>query len=192
MAAQTFRSAFNGFNREDVIHHLEYVNTKYTNELNQLKLENDALRSEMGLLRSRPAAEAAPDPAAQEAMAAENDALRRQVEELKALLAEAQAKCAEAPEAPAAAAAPTSDELELYRRAERVEREARERANQVCHQANGALADATAKVDEAAAQIDEMADKVASQLTELQTLVSGSKQVLREALSAIGTIRPEE
>lgn len=186
MAGQTFRSAFNGFNREDVIHHLEYVNTKHNNETNQLKLENESLRSELEQLRSQPAdaVPAADEDGALAALQAENDALRQQIEALNARLAEIQAQ-------PGKPAVPVN-ELELYRRAERVEREARERAEQVCHQANGALADATAKVDEAAAQIDEMADKVAGQLTDLQALVAGSKQVLREALSAIGTIRPEE
>lgn len=190
MAAQTFRSAFNGFNREDVIRHLEYVNTKHINELNQLKLENEALQAEISLLRSRPTADTA-DTAAEESMAAmeaENTALRQQIEALNALLAETEAQNAAAEEAPA----PTGDELELYRRAERVEREARERAAQVCHQTNGALADAAVKVDEAAAQIDEMADKVSGQLAELQALIAGSKQVLRDALSAISTVHPEE
>ena len=34
-ASQNFRSAFNGFNREDVVHYLEYLNTKHTNQVNQ-------------------------------------------------------------------------------------------------------------------------------------------------------------
>ena len=41
-ASQNFRSAFNGFNREDVVHYLEYLNTKHTNQVNQLTAENDA------------------------------------------------------------------------------------------------------------------------------------------------------
>ena len=44
-AQQNFRSAFNGFNREDVAHYLEYINTKYTNQINQLTAENEELRS---------------------------------------------------------------------------------------------------------------------------------------------------
>ena len=35
-APQNFRSAFNGFNREDVVRYLEYINTKHTTQVNQL------------------------------------------------------------------------------------------------------------------------------------------------------------
>ena len=46
-ASQNFRSAFNGFNREDVAHYLEYINTKHTNQINQLTAENEELRSRL-------------------------------------------------------------------------------------------------------------------------------------------------
>lgn len=51
MAVQmNFRSALNGFNRDDVVHYIEYLNTKHMAEINQLK-------SEMEFLRNKPAAE---------------------------------------------------------------------------------------------------------------------------------------
>lgn len=191
MTAQTFRSAFNGFNREDVIHHLEYVNNKHANEINQLKQENEALQAEIALLRSRPIVSPAVS-AEKEALEAENAALQQQIEALQAQLDNAQAEAQVNPPVCPAAAAPTDQELEIYRRAERVEREARERAAQICHQANGALADAVARVDEAAVRIDEMANKVAGQLGQLQDLVTGSKLVLREAANAISSVQPTE
>ena len=46
-ATQNFRSAFNGFNREDVVHYLEYLNTKHTNQVNQLTAENETLRAKL-------------------------------------------------------------------------------------------------------------------------------------------------
>ena len=49
-AAQNFRSAFNGFNREDVVHYLEYLNAKHTNQINQLTAENEALRAQVDSL----------------------------------------------------------------------------------------------------------------------------------------------
>ena len=49
-AAQNFRSAFNGFNREDVVHYLEYLNTKHSNQLNQLNAENESLRKQVDAL----------------------------------------------------------------------------------------------------------------------------------------------
>ena len=42
---QNFRSAFNGFNREDVVHYLEYINTKHNNQISQLSAENQELRT---------------------------------------------------------------------------------------------------------------------------------------------------
>ena len=44
-APQNFRSAFNGFNREDVVHYLEYINAKHTQLVNQLTSENQELRA---------------------------------------------------------------------------------------------------------------------------------------------------
>ena len=44
---QNFRSAFNGFNREDVVHYLEYINNKHTAQVNQLEEENAALRARL-------------------------------------------------------------------------------------------------------------------------------------------------
>ena len=82
------------------------------------------------------------------------------------------------------------EELEAYRRAERTERFARERAENLYRQANGALADATAKVDEAANEVGQVTDRVIAQLAELQDVVSGSKQALREAAATMYTIRP--
>ena len=82
------------------------------------------------------------------------------------------------------------EELEAYRRAERTERLARERAERMYQQANGVLADATVKVDDAATQIGALSDRVISQLTELQNAVSGSKQALQDASSVLSTLRP--
>ena len=36
-APQRFRSAFNGFNKEDVVNYIEYLNNRYTAQLDQLK-----------------------------------------------------------------------------------------------------------------------------------------------------------
>jgi len=84
------------------------------------------------------------------------------------------------------------EELEAYRRAERFERVARERAEQIYHLTNGVLADATAQVDCVADQIGAMADSVAGQLEQLRSAVSSSKQALKNAAQTMGTLRPEE
>ena len=184
-APQNFRSAFNGFNKEDVVHYLEYINSKHSTELNQLAAENEELRSQA----NQPCDEGT------------LEQLRQRIAELEAQLEEAQAKCADlekqlaeaaaAPQ-PVAAAPSISEELEAYRRAERIEREARERSELVYFQANGVLTEATAKVDGISADITEMADQVMTQLTQLQMSVSKSKQALQDAASIMSAIRPNK
>ena len=191
-ASQNFRSAFNGFNREDVVHYLEYLNTKHTNQLNQLTAENEALRQQVDAL---------PELENQQSVIS---SLEDRCDELTRLLEAAQDRCEELEQAAARApaeAAPTqeptlspiaSDELEAYRRAERIEREAKERAELVYFQANGVLTEATAKVDGISSDITEMADQVMTQLTQLQVAISSSKQALQDASSIMGTIRPNK
>lgn len=194
---QNFRSAFNGFNREDVVHYLEYLNNKYQNQINQLTAENEELRTRL---------EQQPDPAQKElvqSLQAECAALTSQLEESEAARTALEARLAqEAKEdAPAEAAAPAaeevktpdiSEELAAYRRAERIEREAKERAELVYFQANSVLTEASSKVDSIAADITDMADHVMGQLTQLQIAVSASKQALQDASSIMNTIRPNK
>lgn len=196
-APQNFRSAFNGFNREDVVHYLEYINTKHNNQLNQLTSENQELRAaaqqpakDLNKLVESLQAQCAELTAQLEAEKAANAELTGKLEAL-----ETRCKELEASEAPAAASTISvlaSEELETYRRAERIEREAKERADLVYYQANGVLSEATAKVEGISADITDMADQVMRQLTQLQMAVSSSKQALQDATSIMNTIRPNK
>ena len=207
MASQNFRSAFNGFNREDVVRYLEYLNSKHSALINQLTEEAENLRQKLKLAADAIAA----DSARAERIAAleeENAALKAQLEEAKqgraasdAARQALEAECvqlkeqlANQPEAPAAPVREESAdrELEAYRRAERTERLARERADQLYRRTNGVLADATVKVDQVAADIGTIADQVMTNLQQLQLAVTGSKQALQEAAELMYTIRPEE
>lgn len=180
--AQThsFRSAFHGFNREDVVHYIEYVNNKHNDLVNQLNSEKQALLEELNALRAQ---------APQEDLSEKLAALEEECAQLKAHCAELEAK-ASAPAASNTERTITEEELEAYRRAERTERLARERAEKVYHRVNGVLADATVKVDDAAAQIGELADQVMSQLNLLQSAASGSKQALQDAVETMYALRP--
>ena len=169
-APQNFRTAFNGFRREDVVRYLEYINAKHTAEINQLTSEADYLRSRLENA----------EPAQNENISeleAERDALKAQLEEMTARCAELEAKLAEKPET----VHTTEDELEAYRRAELV-----------FHQINGVLAEATAKVDGVASEVGGMADQVMSQLTQLQVAVGNSKKALKDAAATMYAIRPNE
>ena len=191
-APQNFRSAFNGFNREDVVHYLEYINAKHIQLVNQLTSENQQLR-------------AAADKASVDDQGELVAFLQAQVAELIAQLEEEKNRCAEltgkleALEAQSEIVTPAetisslaTEELEAYRRAERIEREARERSELVYFQANSVLTEAFTKVDAIANDITDMADQVMRQLTQLQISVSSSKQALQDAASIMGTIRPNK
>ena len=99
---------------------------------------------------------------------------------------------AEQPADPEPAEPSGNAELDTYRRAEHVEKTAREQAELIYHQANGVLAEATGKVEHISADITALADRVAGQLTQLQMAVSSSKQVLQDAASLMRAIRPNQ
>ena len=182
-APQNFRSAFNGFNRQDVVHYLEYLNTKHQDQVNSLTAETDDLRRQLDSSQAQ-SAQIAMLEAQLSAMTEERDALRDQVEQMQA------AETAQEPQPETEEDSQTAEELDSYRRAQQVERSARERAELVYHQANGVLNEAIAKVDTATAEITAKTDEAMSQLTQLQMAVSTSKQALQDAVSLMNTIRP--
>ena len=182
-APQSFRSAFNGFNRQDVVHYLEYINTKHQTQVNELTAEADDLRRQLEDLQAK-TTQVAELEAQLAAMTEERDALHTQLEQLQA------AEVVQEPRPEMDGGSQVADELDSYRRAQQVERSARERAELVYHQANGVLNEAIAKVDTATAEITAKTDEAMSQLTQLQMAVSTSKQALQDAASLMNTIRP--
>ena len=188
MAQQTFRSALSGFNREDVVRYIEFLNAQHAAEISQLNAELAFLRSKADQEHPAEAVDSEPDALVEQQAARIRELFdlckeqEQQLEKLNAELAQAQQSnpksCVE-------------DELEAYRRAERIERLARERAEQLNHRANAILADATVKVDQAAALIAQMSEKVMGELTELQTTVAGSNQSLRDVAAALSGICPD-
>ena len=149
-----------GFNRQDVVHYIEYMNNQHKSEIEQL---NTQLQT------------------AQEALANAGGATN---EELLAKLEAAEARCA-ALEAKLAQEPPKDTELEAYRRAERAERLARDRANQIYEQANALLAEATSKIESASDSFGTISSQLAQQLEQ-------SKTELQEAVAAMYAIRPTE
>ena len=153
-----FRSAFYGFNRSDVVNYIEYTNNKHHSEIEQLTTQ-----LQTALAQAKPS----PDPELLEKLAAAEE----RIAELEAAL---DGKPIIKP-----------DELETYRRAERAERKAEERAAQIYAQANAVLADATVKVEAASNGVATMVQQVSAQL-------DVSRQQLQEAVDAMYAIRPEE
>ena len=108
---------------------------------------------------------------------------------------------ASAPEPPVAAPAVPAEpvvsstmadaELEAYRRAERMERIAKERADAVYHQVNATLAEASTQLSGAAGSYGQLVDSVVSQIDQLRAAVESGKIALENAAAAMGAIRPE-
>ncbi len=161
---QNFRSALGGFNRNDVVQYIEYINHQHNSQIAQLntKLQN----AEEALAQ----AQAAPS----------NEDLQAQLDAALARCAELEQQLAQASTPPAL----TGDELEAYRRAERTERMARDRAAQIYDQANAVLADATVKVESAAQSMQTVATQLTEQLQKAEADLQG-------AVSAMYAIRPE-
>ena len=179
----TFRKAFNGFHREDVVRYIEYITSHHQSELAQLRSENQALQEEIDHYKAL--AEASVEaPACTPERESE---LLAQIEALTAQLAEAQAQLQAKPAAPSLA----DRELEAYRRAEQVERAAKARAEQLYKQANSTLAEATTRVDAAAIQFRHIAERVTAHMAELQEAVQLSKDNLLDATAIMYSIRPE-
>lgn len=171
-----FRSAFSGFNREDVVRYLEHINAKHQNEVNQLVCELEELRSQAREDQSQLVT----------SLMEENASLKLALEEAQAKLQAQEAK----PEANEPAMTDLNPELETYRRAERIEREARERSELIYFQASSVMKEAGARLDGAVSELTEITDQVLSQLTQLQVAASNGKIALQDAAAVLNTIRP--
>ena len=174
-----FRSAMGGFNREDVVRYIEYMNTKHAEEIASLNEEITQLQ------RSVRTPE---DIAHTEALEAECARLSAELEQASADKTALEAKCAELE-----AKVNSSDrekELDAYRRAENIERQAKERSQQLFNQAAGTLAQATTQVDDAATAFIGIADSVTAQIDGLKKAIESSKNALRDAATTMYGIRP--
>ncbi len=156
-----FRSALGGFNRQDVVSYIEYMNNWHKTEIEQL---NTQLQT------------------AQEALAKADGTAN---EELLAKLEAAEARCAELEAQLGQTPVVAGDELETYRRAERAERLARERASQIYTQTNALLAEATLKIESASDGLGDLS-------TQLVQHLEKSKAELQEAVAAMYALRPTE
>ena len=152
---QRFRSQLRGFNREDVVRYIEYLNNQHNVQLEQLSTQ---------------------------LLDAQDKVDSQQVLELQAQLEAALERCAEL-EKQLSQQQVTSADLELaaYRRAERVERQAKERAQQIYDQANGALAEATV-----------LAETAMEQMKGYQASIETTVDSFRSAAAALYAAKPEE
>ena len=207
---QTFRSAFNGFHREDVVNHIAYMTNKHETLVNQLRAENESLRAELEALQAKVkdgAAEQDRIPeleqtiadrdaelaAVREELEAANQLLNEQAEQMGALREELEeAKEAAAKPAAIEKSANHWDELRAYRRAETAERQAKERVNDLYDSANAALRSAGSTLGTANAAFEELAEKFRADLVALMETVDTGKNALTAAAETLDGLRPEE
>ena len=162
------RSAFHGFNRQDVLACIAQLNHDHKAQLQEQSVRVQELEEEnlrlAALVRDLDAQIAG--------LKEENAAQKAEIAELAA----AQAQAVEISNV---------SELEIYRRAERAEREARERAAKVCRQTNAVLDDVAQKVDETTSEMTNL----------MQNWVEAAENahaVLKAAAETIESIRPQE
>ena len=164
-APQRFRSAFNGFNKEDVVNYIEYLNNRYTAQLDQLK---NQLQETQGSVSADVVAG------------------------LQAQLDAALLRCAELEEkVNATQDVSVSRELEAYRRAEEAERKAHERAQAIYAHAQSTMDDVSAMAEAAAEEFNQVAERTSLQLKEYQDSIFTTVNNLKTAVSTLSTIKPE-
>ena len=197
---QNFRTAFNGFHREDVVRYIDELNTKHKAEVNRLKSDLKYLQEKLDEAEAAPAVPVRATGASTEALERELAQAQEAARAAEARLIEQMAENKRLQTLLDATLAHQTDsrarqqeiELDTYRRAERVEREARSRAGIVYEQVTAAISDATSRVEETAEQIAALSDASMKHLKQLQLAISGSKQILRDTAASIGAIRPED
>ena len=177
---QNFRKSIGGFNREDVVSYIEFINNRHNTQLNQLKAELKTVREELEIARQDTAAKT------------ELEAVRAQLEAALAEKAEADALRAQITALKAELETRASGELEAYRRAERVERNAKERVTQIYVQVNASLEQVAGTSEAAAEQIAQVVDSFSTQIAEMQAALEQSKQSIRTVADTVKAIRPAE
>ena len=185
-----FRTALNGFNRQDVVQYIEYLNNRNRSQVQQLNDQLKAAKEAPNQEISRLEARIAELEDQLEAKDAEIAALQTQPAVPQPVPAVTQPVPAVTQPAPQVLS--MDQELEAYRRAERAERQAHERARMVYERANAVLADVTVQADEYARAMDLACAQLIAALDTYKTAVALSRPKLDEATRTLATIRTTE
>ncbi len=181
-SAQSFRSAFHGFNREDVVRFLETTVAKHGAQVHELEDEIKRLEGELEQARQK---EDPKMPEELEALRQENEELKKQVEELENQLTAPQ------PE-PQQDKQWEAEELAAYRRAENVERQARTRAAHLSEKIDALMEELTSRLEGNGLQIDAATESMGKALEELQTALDGAKNILASGIETLHKLEQEE
>ena len=190
-----FRSSLHGFNRQDVANYLEYLNNRHAAQVNQLNTDLEALRRQAAAPVEDPqrtALEARCRELEQQLETArkERDEALAQKEAVEQKLEAAQRDREEALLRSSGEKLDANRELEAYRRAERTERVARERAEQVYSETGAVLTQASSRIEMALRQMTGISQQVTGQLDTLQTAIASSRLALQDAAQTIDKLKP--
>lgn len=190
-----FRSSLHGFNRQDVANYLEYLNNRHAAQVNQLNTDLEALRRQAEAPAEDPqraALETRCQELEQQLAAArkERDEALAQKEAVEQKLEAAQRDREEALLRSSGEKLDANRELEAYRRAERTERVARERAERVYSETGTVLTQASNRIEAALRQMTGISQQVTGQLDTLQTAIASSRLALQDAAQTIDKLKP--
>ena len=190
-----FRSSLHGVNRQDVANYLEYLNNRHAAQVNQLNTDLEALRRQAEAPAEDPqraALETRCQELEQQLAAArkERDEALAQKEAVEQKLEAAQRDREEALLRSSGEKLDANRELEAYRRAERTERVARERAEQVYSETSTVLTQASNRIEAALRQMTGISQQVTGQLDTLQTAIASSRLALQDAAQTIDKLKP--
>ena len=190
-----FRSSLHGFNRQDVANYLEYLNNRHAAQVNQLNTDLEALRRQAEAPAEDPqraALETRCQELEQQLSIArqERDEALAQKEAVEQKLEAAQRDREEALLRSSGEKLVANRELEAYRRAERTERVARERAEQVYSETGAVLTQASNRIEAALRQMTGISQQVTGQLDTLQTAIASSRLALQDAAQTIDKLKP--
>ena len=193
-APQNFRSAFNGFHREDVVNYIAYMTNQNETKVNQLNTQIAQLQQEVETLRQQSDDQQDIQQQMQE-LRQELEQTKQQLdqrdEQIRRMEEEQKAQKQTAPELPKPDMTRVTEELNAYRRAESMERRAREQVNQMFDQASGVLADTSVTLEESADAIGTLEEQILQSLVQLQDTIARSKNDLANSAVTIASIRPE-
>lgn len=196
-ATDNFRSSLHGFNRTDVVQFIQQQTTAHEKALRLKKEENSRLQEELNQAREEI-----------ERLQAQNEALSMELEAVKLALIEdiskevemqaaAEVAPLEAPimpvapvVAPVAPAAPTMsefDEMELaaYRRAEMMERLARERAQASSERMKAIFVQTDEKLAVSAQDITAVCEAFGNDYAQLQRILAAVQGIVSESSASI-------
>ena len=192
---QNFRSSLHGFNRQDVANYLEYLNNRHAAQVNQLNTDLEELRRQV----QTPAADPQRlilesrcrelEQQLRQAQSERDEALAQKEEALRKL-EDARKDREDALLRVSGEKLDANRELEAYRRAERTDRVARERAEQDYSETGTVLTQASNRIDTALRQMTGISRQVSTQLDTLQAAISSSRLALQDAADTIEKLKP--